>query len=61
MKANFVDLMYKYPVANNRLNERKNPTEQEKQVAKEFGYKWISFHQALDVIQHGKKVGKTRS
>ena len=37
MKANFVDLMYKYPVANNRLNERKNPTEQEKQVAKEFG------------------------
>jgi len=37
MKANFMDLMYKYPVANNRLNERKNPTEQEKQVAKEFG------------------------
>jgi len=37
MKANFLDLMYKYPVANNRLNERKNPTEQEKQVAKEFG------------------------
>jgi len=37
MKSNFVDLMYKYPVANNRLNERKNPTDQEKQVAKEFG------------------------
>jgi ubiquinone/menaquinone biosynthesis C-methylase UbiE len=37
MSANFVDLMYKYPVTKNRLNERVNPTQQDKLIAKKFG------------------------
>jgi hypothetical protein len=37
MSANFLDLMYKYPKAANRLSERNNPSESDKLIAKEFG------------------------
>ena len=37
MSANFLDLMYKYPKAANRLSERYNPTESDKLIAKKFG------------------------
>jgi len=36
MSANFLDLMYKYPKAANRLSERYNPTESDKLIAKKF-------------------------
>ena len=37
MDANFLDLMYKYPKAANRLSERSNPSESDKLIAKKFG------------------------
>jgi ubiquinone/menaquinone biosynthesis C-methylase UbiE len=37
MGANFLDLMYKYPKAANRLSERYNPSESDKLIAKKFG------------------------
>lgn len=37
MSPNFLDLMYKYPKAANRLSERYNPTESDKLIAKKFG------------------------
>jgi len=37
MAARFLDLMYKYPVPKNRLNERINPTPKDKLIAKKFG------------------------
>ena len=37
MNPKFKDLMYKYPSPKNRLNERTNPTRQEKEIAKQFG------------------------
>jgi ubiquinone/menaquinone biosynthesis C-methylase UbiE len=37
MSANFLDLMYKYPKAANRLTERYNPSESDKLIAKKFG------------------------
>ena len=37
MSAHFIDLMYKYPKTANRLKERFNPSESDKQIARKFG------------------------
>ena len=37
MGAHFIDLMYKYPKTANRLKERFNPSESDKQIARKFG------------------------
>ena len=37
MGAHFIDLMYKYPKTANRLKERFNPSDSDKQIARKFG------------------------
>lgn len=37
MPARYLDLMYRYPVPKNRLNERKKPSLEDKLIAKKFG------------------------
>ncbi len=41
MSPNFLDLMYKYPKATNRLSERNNPSESDKLIAKKFGQEFF--------------------